>query len=87
MTSIAIIHGHDAVQVEGHLKPFLEKIERGIISRIVQAYRNPETSIETFHGLAAELSGLETIREEFRVARRVATRAQQKEISDAQTSS
>lgn len=84
---IAVVTAHDPVQVEANLKPFLDKQERAIISRIVQAYRNPETSLETFHGLAAELSGLETIREEFRVARRVATRAQQKEISDAQASS
>lgn len=85
--NIAIVHAHDSAQVETHLKPFLEKLERAIIARIIQAYRNPETSLETFHGLAAELSSIETIREEFRVARRVATRAQQKEIADAQASS
>lgn len=87
MTSISIIPTADPLVIEGHLKAFLDKLERAIISRTVSAYRNPETSLETFHGLAAELSGLETIREEFRVTRRVAARAQQKDIADAQKSS
>ena len=87
MTPISVVASTDPLIIEGHLKAFLDKMERTIISRIVSAYRNPETSLETFHGLAAELSSLETIREEFRVTRRVAARAQQKDIADAQKSS
>lgn len=85
--TVAVLRGHDSAQTEAVVKPFLDKLERSIITRMIGAYRNPETSLETFHGLAAELSSLETIREEFRVSHRNAARAQQKDLTDAQASS